>query len=318
MRRAIISAVVSALVAGALAWLAIHGTGTYGLMLFIGIPLLVGYLTTAFLAFGPPRRLDASIGLSLLAGVLLSSGLLLSGMEGLICIAMCVPIASPFIAIGSVIAWLLYHRHRLPGIATSSAALVALTALGIALEPSLHRAPAPTFVAEDAEEIAASPEDVWGTIVQLSAIERPDDLFFRAGMACPEKTRIVSGRNGGLRVCTMSTGTLVERIDRWEPNRRLAWRALSTPPPMKELNPFRDADPPHLHGWYRNVRGEFAIEPLPGGRARLTRRTWYSVDLYPSAYWRLWCDFGASRIHHLVLGHVRHETEKRRRGESRV
>jgi hypothetical protein len=318
MRRAIISAVVSALVAGALAWLAIHGTGTYGWTLFIGVPLLLGYLTTAFLAFGEPRRLSVCIGISLLTGVLLSGGFLLSGMEGLICIAMCVPIASPFITLGSAIAWLLYHRHRVRGVAVSSAMLIALTTLGIALEPSLHRAPSPTFVAADFEEIAATPDEVWTTIVRLSDIEQPDDLFFRVGAACPRATRIVAARNGGLRVCTMSTGTLVERIDRWEPGRRLAWRALSTPPPMKELNPFHDTDPPHLHGFYRNTRGEFAIEALPNGRTRLTRRMWYAVDLYPAAYWRLWCDFGASRIHHLVLGHVRFETEKRRRGETRI
>lgn len=314
MRRAIIAAVVTAAIAGALAWLSIHVAGTYGWAVFIGVPLLIGYLTTAFLAIGEPLTLPESVGISIATATLLSLLFLLAGIEGVICIAMAIPLASPCIALGSGIAWLLFHRHRLRGVVTSSAMLIALTALGIALEPSLHRGPPRVFVAEDSEEIAADAAAVWSTIVRLSDLEKPDDLFFRAGMACPQTTRIVNARSGGLRVCTMSTGTLVERIDRWEPGRRLAWRALSTPPPMKELNPFRDADPPHLHGFYRNVRGEFAIEPLPGGRARLTRRTWYVVDLYPSAYWRFWCDFGASRVHHLVLGHVRYETEKRRSG----
>ena len=86
---------------------------------------------------------------------------------------------------------------------------------------------------------------------------------------------------------------------------------------MEELNPFHEhVDPPHLHGTYRNVRGEFALEPAGEGRTRVTRRTWYQHDLYPSAYWRIWCDWGASRIHLLVLEHLRGEVLCRRGGKS--
>jgi hypothetical protein len=163
--------------------------------------------------------------------------------------------------------------------------------------------------------IDGTTDEIWNAIVALSDVPPPDDLFFRAGIATPQKTKIVTCANGGLRVCTMSTGTLVERIDAWEPGRRLGWRALSTPPPMKELNPFHEVDPPHLHGTYRNVRGEFALERVDATRTRVTRRTWYEHDLYPSLYWRIWCDFGASKIHHLVLEHVRNETIQRRGGK---
>lgn len=123
----------------------------------------------------------------------------------------------------------------------------------------------------------------------------------------------VQASHGGTRVCTMSTGLMLERIDGWEPGRRLSWRALSTPPPMTELNPFGEVDAPHLHDFYRNVRGEFFLERI-GDVTRVTRRTWYEHDLYPSAYWRIWCDIGASKIHRLDLEHVRDETGRRRGG----
>lgn len=99
-------------------------------------------------------------------------------------------------------------------------------------------------------------------------------------------------------------------IDVWKPGERLAWRALSTPPPMKEVTILRDVDPPHLHGYYRNLRGEFALEQVAPGVTRLTRRTWYSHDLYPSLYWRLWCDYGASKIQRFVLGEVKRAAER--------
>jgi len=40
------------------------------------------------------------------------------------------------------------------------------------------------------------------------------------------------------------------------------------------------------------------------------------IALYPSACWRIWCDWGASRIHLLVLEHLRGETLHRRGGKS--
>lgn len=130
--------------------------------------------------------------------------------------------------------------------------------------------------------------------------------------ACPQCTRIVEPRAGGRRVCTLTTGVLMERIDDWRPGERLSWQAVSTPPPMHELNPFHEVDAPHLHGTYRNIRGEFALERVGPRITRLTRRTWYSHDLYPSLYWTMWCDMGASKIQRFMLDEVRRAAETRR------
>jgi hypothetical protein len=42
---------------------------------------------------------------------------------------------------------------------------------------------------------------------------------------------------------------------------------------------------------------------------RLTRRTWYSVRLYPNSYWRFFCELAISQIHRTVLDHVRYLAE---------
>ena len=313
MRRPVVAALVTAAIAVVMVWLSVNVAGTYGWALFVGVPFVIGYVTTALLAIKGPRSFASCFGTSVLAGVVLSLGFLAMGMEGLLCIAMTVPLATPLITVGAYVAYLLFHVRTPRGAMSSAMLLVAFVATAMAIEPSLHREQARIWMAEDSIEFDATEEEVWATIVDLSEIQTPDDLLFRSGIACPQKATIVQASNGGTRVCTMSTGTLLERIDRWEPGKRLAWRALNTPPPMKELNPFREADPPHLHGFYRNVRGEFEIA-RKGGRTRLTRRTWYEHDLYPSSYWRLWCDWGASKIHRLVLEHVRHETMRRRGG----
>ncbi|HEX8253098.1 MAG TPA: hypothetical protein VF846_08135 [Thermoanaerobaculia bacterium] len=316
MRDTAFIVVVTVAVAALLAALAIGGTGSYGLALFMGVPVFIGYATTALIALRGPRRFWFCFRAAVLAALVLSTGFLLVGVEGFICILTMIPLSLPFIALGSALAWELFHRKQLARAGVTTLLLACLLATAIAIEPGLH-GPRTVFLAADAVEIDGTPEEIWNAIVALDEVPPPDDVFFRAGIATPQKTKIQTCATGGLRVCTLSTGTLVERIDVWEPGKRLGWRALSTPPPMKELNPFHDeVDPPHLHGMYRNVRGEFALEPIDASRTRVWRRTWYEHDLYPAAYWRIWCDLGAWKIHHLVLEHVRSETVRRRGGKA--
>jgi hypothetical protein len=304
------AAIVAALtLTGGLTWVSIAVAGHYGWLLFAGAPTLLGFVATSFLAIGRPERFSTCMAASSIAGGVACFGFLAFGAEGLYCILMTLPLAVPLAILGSSIAFALFHARRLPG-APVSATLIAL--LMMALVPFEKAHSSPVYVVEDSAIVHASAERTWHTIVALSDVAPSHDLLFRGGMACPQRTKIVAGRPGGVRVCTMSTGILLERIDIWQPGQRLAWRAISTPPPMKELNPIRDADPPHLHGYYRNVRGEFAIERLGAGACRLTRRTWYSFDLYPFAYWRMWCDFGAAKIQRFVLDEIRRAAEQRR------
>jgi hypothetical protein len=293
--------IASAVLSAGVAWTSFHSHG-YGYLLFIGAPVLLGFVATSFLAVGSPENFTTCAAVVSIAGVVLCCGFLVTGAEGLICIAMALPIALPLALVGAVPAFFLFHERRLR---RPRATAIGAGLLLIALVPLEADHRSPMYVAEDSIIVNATAARTWRAIVALSDVAPSHDLLFRAGIACPQRTKIVDGRPGGLRVCTLSTGVLMERIDVWEPERRLAWRAISTPPPMRELNPFRDADPPHLHGYYRNVRGEFVITRLAPDRCRLTRRTWYSADLYPSWYWRIWCDMGAAKIQQYVLEQVR-------------
>lgn len=307
-----LSALAAALLFMAGFWLLVHHLTSYGETLFIGESILLGFAASAFLACQGRARLSVQFGTAVLAAILGVFGLLVTGFEGAICIAMCVPLAAPLIFLGAFIGHLVFHRGRgwhWPG-STVLVAAALLGAIGVK-EAGVERVPE-VHVAEDSVIVHATADETWRAIVNLSDVAPSHDVLFRAGIACPQRTRIVHAGAGGERVCTLSTGILMERIDVWQPRERLAWRAVSTPPPMRELNPIRDADPPHLHGFYRNVRGEFAIESLGPRLTRLTRRTWYSHDLYPSFYWTMWCDMGASKIQRFVLEEVRRALETRR------
>ena len=49
---------------------------------------------------------------------------------------------------------------------------------------------------------------------------------------------------------------------------------------------------------------EGLLEPLPGGRTRLTGTTWYTFDMAPTWYWTLWSDAILHAVHRRVLEHV--------------
>jgi hypothetical protein len=108
-----------------------------------------------------------------------------------------------------------------------------------------------------------------------------------------------------------STGAFVEPITRWEPGRRLSFDVVESPAPMRELSPYRDLSPPHLHGYLRSRRGEFRFVDLGGGRTRLEGSTWYEIEMAPEGYWQIFSDALIHRIHLRVLQHIKAEVETR-------
>jgi hypothetical protein len=303
----LVAALVAASIGAALAGFGIYVMQAYSLSLFFAAPTAIGFAASCFLRLRGPRPVWHSIGAALLAGVVLSSTFLLAGREGLICILMALPLSAPFLIIGGIIGYFTFHRRSAPLV--TSGLVIAIAAACLAVEPSLHGAPDVKIV-EDSVIVHAAPSEVWTAIVALDRMPAPRNWMYRLGLACPERAHIESPRAGGYRVCTLSTGPLVEQIEVWKPEKTLRWHSRSTPPPMRELNPFYDhVDAPHLHGFYDSPRGEFMLERIGTKRTRLTRRTWYSQRLYPNAYWDFLCEIAISQIHRTVLEHVQRTAE---------
>ncbi|MGH7150622.1 MAG: hypothetical protein ACREIU_07990, partial [Planctomycetota bacterium] len=132
----------------------------------------------------------------------------------------------------------------------------------------------------------------------------PTELVFRLGVAAPIGARIEGEGVGAIRRCIFTTGEFVEPIEVWAPGRELAFSVVAQPDPMRELTLWRGPRPPHLDGYLESTRGQFLLEPLPGGRTRVIGRTWYRTNMVPEAYWRLWADRIIEAIHLRVLRHV--------------
>jgi hypothetical protein len=272
----------------------------YTWVLFLAAPFLTGFLAVLIFTWKERRELKRCLWVA--TWPFLGIALLVLGwkIEGLICLAMAAPIAIPFGLLGGYVAWLL-QPHRAITLMTSC--LLLLVPPGIVFG---HHGPREhTFHVSTSIVVNASPDVVWRYVTAFPAIAEVPDGIFRAGVAYPIQTEIDGSGLGTGRRCILSTGTLEERVTAWEPPNLLRFAVNSTPPAMRELSPWPDIDPPHLHGFYVSHQGEFRLTELSGHRTLVVGTSWYSHGLEPAQYWRLWSDYVVHGVHRRVLGHIK-------------
>jgi hypothetical protein len=277
----------------------------YGVAMFIFAPGIATFTSTLLL-----HRLAESVRLR---DVLLAASLAFVGsfavmfafaVEGAVCLVM----ASPLLAVIGFVSAVIGHgvagslpRYALAG---QGASALALLPLSFAAERAAPTGDAQAAPIESAIEVDAPPDVVWKRVVAFPPLDPPTEWIFRAGVAAPLRATIEGQGVGAVRRCEFTTGTFVEPIDTWTEGRELAFRVASEPDPMREWTPWPGPRPPHLDRGLHSTRGQFLLEPLPGGRARLVGRTWYAVNMAPAAYWRLWGDAMIHTIHMRVLRHI--------------
>ncbi|WP_254508679.1 SRPBCC family protein [Anatilimnocola floriformis] len=302
---AVIALAASLIAGGSMLAISAYGLASYGGSLFIGTPLLMGMLAAFLFNQRQPRGYWPSIGIGLAAVCCGALAMLLFALEGLICIAMALPILAPLGLLGGLLGKMIADTTRRP---VRELMCVVLILPGLAWIES-RLAPSPEFEVRSAVEIDAPPDVVWRHVIEFPELPPPTEWYFRAGIACPQRARIVGEGVGAVRHCEFTTGAFVEPITVWEPGRRLAFDVVEQPEPMFELTPYRHVHPPHLEGALRSNRGEFRLIELPNGRTRLEGSTWYQIDMLPQSYWTLWSNDLIHRIHLRVLEHVKRHAE---------
>ena len=224
--------------------------------------------------------------------------------EGAACLVMASPLLGGSALVGGAVGHLVGSTARPGGLAVPGASALVMLPLSLAAEhltPVGDATPAPV---ESVVEVDAPPEVVWRRVLSFPPLDPPTELPFRMGIAAPLSASIEGTGVGAVRRCEFTTGTFVEPIDTWNEGRELAFSVASQPDPMREQTLHAGPRPPHLDGYLRSTRGQFVLEPLPGGRTRLVGRTWYEVHMAPVGYWRFVSDRIIHAIHLRVLHHV--------------
>lgn len=303
----------AAVVAGTLAVCSLIGyvsvmyLESYGFLLFVLIPFLLGFLPAYIVSLTTPMTKREGYMLSLLTVSLACVGLLTFAIEGIICIAMASPLVYFLACIGSNLGLSAADRIKIPPGGTS--ALLLLCTLAAAGADAGSNSPKLTAV-RTSVTVKAPIEQVWTNVITFSEIPPPEDWIFKTGIAYPVNATIDGQGVGATRYCNFSTGSFVEPITAWQEPTLLQFSVKEQPIPMNELNPFWDVHPPHLDGYFQSHKGQFKLTAISERETLLEGTTWYTVNIQPGFYWSLWSDFIVHRIHQRVLDHIKAESEK--------
>ena len=303
-------AVFLGVVSGLAAVTALVGLGTlliqsYGWTLFLATPFVIGVASAFVARRADPAGPDATGVVVLVTLATVAVAVVFLAFEGLVCLAMAIPLVVPLAMIGGVIGRELAGRIVSP--ASSVMLMLLLIPPGHAMDRLVENAPPREVMT--AVEIDAPPEKVWTYVVSFSDITSPPAWYFRLGLAAPLRARIDGTGVGAIRWCEFTTGAFREPITAWDEPARLAFDVTDQPPPLQEWSPWRSVYAPHLQGFFRSTKGEFRLVRLPGNRTRLEGRTWYRLKMEPQVYWTVIADAIVHRIHVRVLDHIRLEAQ---------
>ncbi|MBK9248241.1 MAG: hypothetical protein IPM69_09060 [Ignavibacteria bacterium] len=288
--------------------------GSYGIALFILIPLFIGVSSTFLYGYKNTTSQKVASKITLLTLSAYVAGLLVFAIEGIICIAMVFPLALILTGIGSAVGFVLAEKtiFRPKNIITSMILFIVSIPLMAFVEKD--SVPALTSVTTSIE-INASPEAVWKNVVEFPELTAPTELIFKSGIAYPTSAKIVGSGVGAIRYCNFNTGRFVEPITVWDSPRLLQFSVEEQPGPMKELS-FWDIKAPHLHDYFVSKQGQFTLTAQANGTTRLEGTTWYYHKIAPAFYWEIWSNYIVHSIHQRVLSHIKSNAEHEKQAQS--
>lgn len=288
----------------------LFGPVTVGFTLFM--PLAMGFITVFIIE----RRRAQPIWtwflypwIPVLAGVV-AAGILL--WEGLICIAMFLPIALVAATLGGVAAGLIARMVRSRASRNTTLACVACLPLLIAAFEHQLLAQRDLRRVQSVIDIKASPAVVWSNIERVPAIrtsELEPSWSHAIGFPNPVEATLSIEGVGGVRNATFEGGVVfIETIDTWEPRRHLGFsiRAQTDRIPKTTLDEHVT-----VGGQYFDVlHGDYELEPLAHGVTRLHLCSLHRVSTDLNWYAHLWTDSIMADLQVRILEVIRDRCER--------
>jgi uncharacterized membrane protein YhaH (DUF805 family) len=280
--------------------------GIYGNGLFLLTPFVIGVIT-AYIA-----NRNADIGfwetaLTVVVALAVASlAVVAAALEGLICIIMAAPLGFCMALIGGALGRAMALLKRRP--ARQPWQCIALLPLMFSVENVLP--PSAHFDAEQTIVVAAPPDVVWQSMLSTDPVEGPLALPFRLGVAYPLRGEVVGEGVGALRYGEFSTGTAIERLTEWKPNRKLAFVVVRDIPGMRELSPYEHVHAPHVIGYFRTISTSFELVPRSDGGTEILERSSHELRLDPVSYWLPMAQWIVRENNARVLAHIRTHAER--------
>lgn len=302
------SILITLIVSAILGYIEIGIFKEYGWTVFLVIPFIIGFLPPFINGKLSEISKKESYKLSFLTLGIVLIGLLIFAIEGMICIAMSLPLIALLVWLGSYLGFKANSGKWInPTNTTIGLFIICVSSMSFDYvnEPE-NLIPVRTKVI-----VNSNIENVWKNVVTFDKIDEPTDWIFKTGISYPTDATIKGTGIGAIRYCNFTTGSFVEPITTWNEPNLLQFDVKEQPIPMNEFNPFWEIHPPHLDGYFKSYKGQFKLTKIGENKTELEGTTWYKVDITPEIYWKTWSDFIIHRIHKRVLNHIKIETENK-------
>jgi hypothetical protein len=269
-------------------------TGAMGSVLFMALPLATGF-ATALVVRG--KKLAASC---LFIGLLICTAvLLMTRMEGWVCVLMSAPLIAVGLAFGALLGVLFrwqviekFQKQQLGIFLTLAILPFFLMGANSAEEQSRRTLRAETiantFVTDAPREV------VWNQLKTFDRIKGSKGLLMTIGLPVPVSCTMSGEGVGATRTCYFEQGHIQERVTEWNP-----------PSSMKlEITEFDVPGRPWLS--FKDASYELTTE---GGRTVVTRKTTIVSRLSPAWYWRPLEKIGVETEHEYLFAEVKRKIE---------
>lgn len=232
--------------------------------------------------------------------------------EGIICIIILSPLWMISGAIGAWITWRLRRRKPIDQADTfRSAAWLAIPLIAMQIEPMIPL-PVDNATVTRSVIVDATPDAMWPLLRGIPDV-RPDEGSWNItqdviGVPRPLGARLVGEGIGAERLANWGDKVRFrERITEWRPGRRIGWRFI-----FDDIDGWKFTDR-HLmpdSPYFHITTGGYTMEPLPGGRTRLTLDTHYRIQTPVNLYSEAWGQLFLGDLENNLLALVRDRAER--------
>jgi hypothetical protein len=306
--RFVAAAVLPPIVGTALVSLSVGVFEQYGWTLFLLLPVFMGFGSAVIYSPTGNKPYWQCLLAGLSSIVVIGVTLVAVAIEGLVCLVMALPLAVAGIAIGALVGYALTRelKDNRSGVALS---VLLFLAMPILMGFESANQPQPTVhQVVSTVQINAPIEVVWKNVVEFPEIDAKPEGILKLGFAYPINAKIEGHGVGAIRYCNFSTGSFVEPITTWQQPNLLAFDVKAQPAPMTELTPYDDLHARHLE-YLRSQRGQFRLYEKDG-ETILEGTTYYTHDIAPDIYWKMFSDEIIHQIHLRVLNHIKEVSER--------
>jgi hypothetical protein len=274
------------------------------------MPLVIGFLEQS--APDPVPRSSPWVRafFSPMVPVLLMLGLMaMLSVEGVLCIAMALPIFLILAGIGGCVG--LVARQNTSG-KSRAGGISLMLALPYLLAPVEHGFTFPVELrqVENTVHVRAPPSVVWREIKSVRAIA-PQELSLHLahviGLPRPLEATLSRDGVGGVRIAKFERGLQFrETVTDWQPERRLSFQIAAEPAPATALD-----EHVAVGGAYFDVLdGTYELEPLSDGSTLLKLTSHQRLSTHFNFYARLWTDFIMSDLQSAIMDVIRKRCER--------